>query len=51
MKRIIQIKNVGNVAFPGHMRDAEVAQAVGKLRAQANQLAKPPWEPTGDGPS
>jgi hypothetical protein len=58
MKRIVKIQNVGNVAFPDHMTDAEVSQAAGKLHAQANQqqqrASKQPatkqWEPSEDDP-
>ena len=58
MKRIVKIQNVGNVAFPDYMTDAEVSQAAGKLHAQANQrrppVIKPPvtkqWEPGADDP-
>jgi hypothetical protein len=51
MKRIIQIQNVGNVAFPDHMTDAEVRQAAGKLHAKANQKrTTKQWEPTEDDP-
>lgn len=56
MKRIIRIENLGNVAFPDHMSDAEVHQAAGKLHAQANQqrASKQPttkeWEPSEDDP-
>jgi hypothetical protein len=56
MKRIIQIQNVGNVAFPDHMSDAEVRQAAGKLHSQANkqraieQPDKQWWEPGEDDP-
>ena len=47
MKRIIQIQNVGNVAFPDHMTDAEVRQAAGRLHTKANQKQ---WEPGEDDP-
>ena len=58
MKRIIKIQNLGNVAFPDQMTDAEVRQAAGKLHAQANQQQRraskqPPatqWEPSEDDP-
>jgi hypothetical protein len=59
MKRIVKIQNVGNVAFPDHMTDAEVSQAAGKLHAQANQQQRPAnkqkqpakqWEPDDDDP-
>ena len=57
MKRILKIQNMGNVAFPDHMTDAEVSQAAGKLHAQANQQQRPvtkqpvqQWEPSEDDP-
>ena len=55
MNRIVAIPNVGNVAFPDHMTDAEVAQAAAKLHAQANRPASQPakkaqWEPGLDDP-
>lgn len=40
MKRIVKIQNVGNVAFPEHMSDAEIAQAAAKLHARASRTAR-----------
>lgn len=57
MKRIVKIQNVGNVAFPDHMTDAEVSQAADRLHGQANQKEPDPkqpdqkqWEPDEDDP-
>jgi hypothetical protein len=36
MKRIAQIPNLGNVAFPDHMSDQDVSAATQHLHAQAN---------------
>jgi hypothetical protein len=47
MKRIVKIQNVGNVAFPDHMTEAEVSQAAGRLHDKANQKQ---WEPDEDDP-